>query len=117
MRKLIFGLFALLLMMCLPAFAQDASQQGSMGQSGESTKATKAAKTHHIKGTISDDGSSFTSDKDKSTWKIKNPEFVKGHEGHHVVLNAHVYPDTKEVHVMGIKMMSESASNKDQTKY
>jgi hypothetical protein len=118
MRKLIFGLFALLLMMCLPAFAQDASQQGSMGQSSDSTKADKAAKPQHIKGTIAEDGKSFVSDKDKTSWNIQNPDAVKGHEGHHVVLNAHVYPDKNEVHVMGVKMMSESAkkSDKDEMK-
>jgi uncharacterized protein YbaA (DUF1428 family) len=120
MRKPTFGLFALLLMMCLPAFAQDASQQSSMGQSSDSTKTTaKLAKPQHIKGTIAEDGKSFVSDKDKTSWNIQNPDAVKGHEGHHVVLNAHVYPDKNEVHVMGVKMMSERASkgDKDQTKY
>jgi hypothetical protein len=58
-------------------------------------------------GTISDDGKSFTDDKDKKQWTIKNPEDVKGHEGHHVKVQAHVYKDTNEIHVMKVMMMGE----------
>jgi len=36
---------------------------------------------------------------------------VKGHEGHHVTLNAHVYADKKEVHVMSLKMAADSMKN------
>jgi hypothetical protein len=34
-----------------------------------------------------------------------NPDAVKGHEGHHVILSAHVYADKGAVHVMSVKMM------------
>jgi hypothetical protein len=46
----------------------------------------------------------FVSDKDGKSWTIINPDAVKGHEGHHVILNAHVYPDKMQVHVMSLKM-------------
>ncbi len=39
-----------------------------------------------ITGTISGDGKSITTDKDKKSWTIVNPEFLKGHEGRHVLL-------------------------------
>ena len=57
-----------------------------------------------ITGKISGDGKTFVSDKDGKSWTIVNPEDVKGHEGHHVILNAHVYPDKMQVHVMSLKM-------------
>ncbi len=57
-----------------------------------------------VKGRISDDGKVFVGDKDGRSWTIVNPEAVKGHEGHHVILTAHVYADKGEVHVMSMKM-------------
>ena len=43
----------------------------------------------------------FVNEEDKSIWTVMNPEALKGHEGHHVKISAHVYPDTKSIHVMG----------------
>jgi hypothetical protein len=114
MRKAIAGVCMLVLFICLPVLAQYGSQPASQGQgqmSGETAKATP--KLHHIKGTIGDDGKTFTSDKDKSKWTIVNPDAVKGHEGHHVVLSAHVYPDKNEVHVMSVKMAGASSEKSD----
>ena len=37
-------------------------------------------------GTISQDGKTFVSDADHTTWTIANPGAIKGHEGHHVRL-------------------------------
>jgi len=95
------------------AYAQSASQ-GSTDQSADKTKATKEAKAplKTIAGTISDDGKSFTADKDKKQWTIQNPDDVKGHEGHHVKLSAHVYADKSEVHVMKVTMMGEKGKKK-----
>ena len=67
-------------------------------------KSDKSAKEVKITGKISDDGKTFVNDKDSKSWTISNPEAVKGHEGHHVTLSAHVYPDKGEVHVMSLKM-------------
>jgi hypothetical protein len=122
MRKAILGMFVLALMMCMPVLAQQSdTDQGKMGH--ESMKGDKAStKPHHIKGTIGDDGKTFTSDKDKKSWTIQNPDAVKGHEGHHVIVNAEIYPDKNEIEVVSLKMASTSASkmkddHKDQMKY
>jgi hypothetical protein len=109
MRRAIYGLLALMLIMCLPALAQDAPQKSDQEQMSSDT-GKSAAKLQHVKGTIGDDGKTFTSDKDKKSWTIQNPDAVKGHEGHHVVLSAHVYPDKNEVHVMSVKMAGGRAS-------
>ena len=131
MKKRSIAVFAVAIGLSLPAFSQyggssqsSGNQQGSSAQTsdqqgtpadqsqsgmGESSKKADA-KLHHLKGTIGQDGKSFTSDKDNKTWSIMNPEAVKGHEGHHVRLDAHVYPDKEAVHVMGVKMTGEKTS-------
>jgi len=63
-----------------------------------STKATK------VTGKLGADGKTFVSDSDSKSWTVANPEAVKGHEGHHVVLTAHVNADTNQVNVVSLKM-------------
>jgi len=98
-KKLLAFCFALALVTSVVApgisWAQDTMQNDSM----------KAEKPPiDVTGKISADGKMFVSDKDSKSWTIINPEAVKGHEGHHVILNAHVYPDKMQVHVMSLKM-------------
>jgi len=50
----------------------------------------------------------LVNDKDQSVWTVKNPEALKGHEGHHVKVKAHVYDD-KSVHIESVSMMKDSA--------
>jgi hypothetical protein len=86
-------------------FAQD-NMGGNMSQ-GNSAAAT-APKGGHIIGKISDDGKTFTADKDGKSWTIDNPDAVKGHEGHHVALRADVNADAGSVHVNSLKMAKDS---------
>jgi hypothetical protein len=97
MKKLMVVCFALALLTFGVASAQDNMQNDSMK--------SDMPKTTDVKGKISQDGTKFVSDQDKKSWTIVNPEAVKGHEGHHVILTAHVYPDKNEVHVMSLKMV------------
>jgi hypothetical protein len=99
-KLLILVLAASITMIGAVAVAQD-----SMGQ-GDNTKAA-AAPLKTLKGTIKADGDKYTfvSDKDQKSWDIMNPDAVKGHEGHHVQLSAHVYADKMAIHVMSVKMM------------
>jgi hypothetical protein len=55
-------------------------------------------------GTISNTGETFVSDKGGKNWTIVNPDAVKGHEGHHVLLTANVDADKNEVNVVSLKM-------------
>lgn len=102
MRKLCTMLFALSLLTSVGVIAQDTSQD-TMKQGSASTDTTMKAST--IMGTISDDGKTFVSDKDSKTWTIANPDAVKGHEGHHVALKAHVDAGKDEVDVVSLKML------------
>jgi hypothetical protein len=101
MKKLMAILFAFTLLASLGLVAQNTMQQDSM-------KSDTSAKPAHITGKISDDGKTFVSDKDGKSWTITNPDSVKGHEGHHVTLKAHLSADTNEVDVVSLKMAGDS---------
>jgi len=101
MKKLLVLLMVFSVMMLgVAAIAQDNMGQGS-------TEKAAAAPLKTLKGTIKADGDKYTfvNDKDNKSWDIMNPDAVKGHEGHHVQLSAHVYADKMAIHVMSVKMM------------
>ncbi len=100
MKKLLTIIFALGLLTSMSLIAQDTMKQDNMKAS--STKASS------ITGKISDDGKTFVSDKDGKSWTIGNPDAVKGHEGHHVTLKAHVAADSDTVEVVSLKMAGDN---------
>jgi len=104
MKKLPVALLALVVMISLSALAQYDSNKSDSAKKDTAASKEKGPKAKDVVGTIGQDGASFTSDKDKKEWKLQNPEAVKGHEGHHVKLNAHFYPDKGEAHVMSVSM-------------
>lgn len=114
MKRLGVTLFTLVLSICLAAVAQDASTQQPSGSTTASTT-KKAAKSEHLKGKISDDGKSITTDKDNKTYTIENSDKVKGHEGHDVVLGGHVDATNNSIHVTSVKMASEKKPMSEQT--
>ena len=103
MKKLMTIIFALSLLTSFCLAAQDAAKQDNM-KAG-------TAKAASITGKISDDGKTFVSDKDGKSWTINNPDLVKGHEGHHVTLKAHVAADTNSVDVVSLKMAGDTMKN------
>jgi hypothetical protein len=58
-------------------------------------------------GTVKAEGDkiTFVADKDQKSWAVDNPEALKGHEGHHVKVKAHVTTDKGSIHVMEVKMI------------
>jgi hypothetical protein len=101
MRKLLTIAFALTLLASFSLMAQDTMKQ-------DNPKSDTSMKAASITGKISDDGKTFVSDKDGKSWTITNPDAVKGHEGHHVILKAHVSADQQEVDVVSLKMASDN---------
>jgi hypothetical protein len=77
------------------------------GKSQETSKEEKKPVLMNIKGTVkSDEGKiTFVSDEGTKIWDVINPETLKDHVGHHVELNAHVYADKGQVHVMKVTML------------
>jgi pentapeptide MXKDX repeat protein len=107
----------LMILCCLSfataALAQDAPKD-NMKQ--DNMKSDSMGKLMSVTGKIGDDGKSFVGDKDGKNWTIINPEAVKGHEGHHVTLKAHVNADKMEVHVMSLKMAKDKGMKSDNKK-
>jgi len=77
-----------------------------------------SAPLKNIKGTVKAEGDKtwFVADKDKKSWEVINPEALKGHEGHHVQVSAHVYADKNQIHVMSLKMLPASKMQDDSMK-
>jgi hypothetical protein len=103
MKKLLLVLALVISMMTMvgvSACAQDAPRD-------DQAKAAPAAPLKDIKGTVQADGDklTFVTDEDQKSWDVMNPEALKGHEGHHVQVSAHVYADKNAIHVMSVKML------------
>lgn len=107
MKKLLVFALALSVTFTVAGFAQDMSKDSG-------TSKAPAAPLKNLKGTVKADGDklTFVSDKDSKSWEIVNPEAVKGHEGHHVELSAHVYADKGQIHVMSVKMLKAEKMDK-----
>ena len=113
MKKLMVCLLALTFAMSLTsltAFAQDSS----MSKQADTGKAQLMT----LKGTVKAEGDKYTfvNDKDNKSWDVINPETLKGHEGHHVQLSAHVYADKDQIHVMSVKMLKGGSTGGDMSK-
>src|SRR5437762_13383749 len=104
MKRFGIAMFVFALWLSLSAIAQDTGQQPSADQGSSAQTTTTQSTTQsttkmehkdkaglkRLKGKISDDGKSITTDKDSKTWTIENPDAVKGHEGHDVKIKGHV---------------------------
>src|ERR1043166_4950890 len=108
MRKVWILTLAVCVVFSMVAVAQDMGKSCDMGK----TKAA-AAPLKTLKGTVKADGDkiTFVSDADQKSWDVMNPETLKGHEGHHVQLSAHVYADKGSIHVMKVKMLKPEKSS------
>jgi len=113
MKKLFAFALAGALALSVAAFAQDMSKDSDMGK-----KDAAAAPLKTLKGTVKADGDklTFVNDADQKSWDVMNPETLKGHEGHHVQLKAHVYADKNAIHVMDVKMLKGGDMSKGDMK-
>jgi hypothetical protein len=110
MRKLMLICFAVALMMSVSAVGQD-TMKGDDTKTENAKSEKMSAKTIHIVGKVGDDGKTFVSD-DSKTWKVSNPDALKGHEGHEVSVRAHVDADKDEIHVTSVKMLKSDTKEK-----
>ena len=112
MKKLLILALAVSVIFTVAGFAQETSQDSGMAKAAP-------APLKNIKGTVKADGDklTFVADKDQKSWDVVNPEALKGHEGHHVELSAHVYADKGQIHVMSVKMLkADKMSNMHMSK-
>lgn len=105
MRKLFVLALAISVMCSVAAFAQ-------MSQDSGGSAPAASAPLMHIKGMVKTEGDKtmFIADKDGKSWDVINPDALKGHDGHHVEVSAHVYADKDQIHVMSVKMLKQKSS-------
>jgi pentapeptide MXKDX repeat protein len=116
MKKLLLLSFALALVMSVVAVAQDTMKQddATKHDTMKSEKMSKGA--INLAGKVGDDGTTFVGDTDSKSWKVSNPEALKGHEGHHVKVRAQVDADKDEIHVTSVKMLKSPMKKTDDMK-
>jgi hypothetical protein len=107
MRKILFALAALALVSLLAtaSFAGDATTvNGWISDSKCGVKGAHEGAAECTKKCL-DGGATMVvvTDKDQKVLSVKNPEALKGHEGHHVAVTGHVEGDTLQVD--SIKML------------
>jgi hypothetical protein len=108
MKRVLVCLLVLTFALSLTAFAQYGStSQDSNTPQAKADQTGAKAPLMTLKGTVKADGDKYTfvNDKDGKSWDVMNPEELKGHEGHHVQLSAHVYADKNSIHIMSVKMI------------
>lgn len=66
-----------------------------------------------IMGTVRADGQTLTFVTDQRAWNVANPEVLKGHEGHYVRVNAHLYPDKNSIHITEVKPPTANESRRN----
>ena len=66
-----------------------------------------------IMGTVSEHGEKLRFVTDQRAWKVDNPETLKGHEGHYVRVNAHIYADKDSIYITEVKMPTASETRKN----
>jgi len=87
-ENLLLAIFTLCFALSIAALSPDATNQAP-----RKTQAIAGARLTTIMGTVQEDGDKLRFVTDQRAWNVDNPETIKGHEGHHVQLKAHVYPD------------------------
>ena len=105
--------------LALSIIAGVAVAQSDMGMGKVVKKDSSAsAPLKTVKDTVKSEGDKVTlvSDSDKKSWDVVNPEALKGHEGHHVKVSAHVYADKNQIHGVSVKMLPASMMKDDSMK-
>jgi len=112
MKTLILATLSLCFALSTVAFTQDAPKQAPQKDQAAGAQLTS------ITGTVKADGDklTFVTDTDQKAWNVENPESLKGHQGHHVQVRAHVYTDKDSIHIAEVKMLTASENKKDDMK-
>jgi hypothetical protein len=109
MKTILLATLSLCFTLSAVALSQDAPKQAPR----KTQAATAVAQLTTIMGTVWENGDKLRFVTDQRVWNVDNPEILKGHEGHYVRVNAHVYPDNGSIHITEVKMptVSESREN------
>jgi len=109
MNNLVISL-VLALLLSIGALGQDSMKKDDSMKRDDMKQDTMKSekmspKTITLSGKVGDDGKTFVADRDAKSWKVSNPDALKGHEGHHVKVKAQVDADKDEIQVGSVKMI------------
>ena len=112
MKKLCVVSLAFAVILSLTALAQYSSKEPA--QKDQAAQAPLKS----IEGTVKVEGDkiTFVADNGQKSWSVENPEALKGHEGHHVQVKAHVDADKGSIHITEVKMLKSSTTKKEEMK-
>ncbi len=112
MKTLLVTTLALSVMLSMTALAQYSPQEPAKKDQ------TAQAPLKSIEGTVKAEGDkvTFVADKDQKSWAVDNPEALKGHEGHHVSVKAHVDAAKGSIHITEVKMLKGKEMKKEEMK-
>lgn len=112
MKKLCVVSLAFAVILSMTAFAQYSSKEPA--QKDQAAQAPLKS----IEGTVKGEGDkiTFVADNDQKSWSVENPEALKGHEGHHAQVKAHVDADNGSIHITEVKMLKSSTTKKEEMK-
>ena len=107
MKALLWAVLSLCFTVGMVAVAQDLPNQAPHKRQDAGIRLTS------IMGTVRADGETLTFVTDQRAWNVDNPETLKGHEGHYVRVQAHVYAEKDSIHITEVKMPTASESRKN----
>jgi hypothetical protein len=67
-------------------------------------------------GIVSEQGEKLRFVTDQRAWNVDNPETLKGHEGHYIRVNGHVFPDKGSIRITEVKMPTARESRENDEK-
>ena len=100
MKKISFAAFAF----CVAALGVPVLTQG---RSQQTTQNDTKPQLMDIKGTVRSDNAknTFVADEGGKTWDVTNPETLKDHVDQHIQINANVYSEKGQIHVISVILL------------
>ena len=87
---------------------------GAVAQDQNQDRHDQQASSHRVKkttvtGYVRKDGDNYVveDDRDKTRYRVQNTEVIRGHEGHHVHVNARLHEDDRSLEVSKVKRLND----------
>jgi hypothetical protein len=111
MKTLLLAVVSLCFALSVAALSPDATNH-----TPRKTQAIAGARLTTIMGTVLENGDKLRFVTDQRSWRVDNPEILKGHEGHYVHAKGYLYPETNSIHITEVKLPTPSETEKDDIK-
>lgn len=98
------------LLLSITIVAAIASAQNTNSPGLSQPAKSSLSRTVTLSGTVADDGKTFNSEKDDAHWIIRNPEALKRHVGHQVIVKCRLQPGSPEIEILKVRMKPEVTS-------